>query len=183
MTFLCTPPKDADGGIDDKGGLPWCSSELLFSAVDALILYCGYSLPDDILSRLEQSIYKALLSMLKGIYCIKLPNNRKFQRSSCESFRSNSELQKKLLHMAYHFACTAHRNGISSFIVSLLKQCCENAMGVVNLNSAATEILCSLDVLTMPTSMVIPSTSILVTLQDQIIEQQRSESKKYMYLT
>ena len=182
ITYLCTPPKDSDIGSEEKSGWPSHSSEVLFSAIDALILNGGYALSDDNLSRVEQCIYKALLSMLKGIYCIKLPNNRKLQRSSCENLRSNSELQTKILRMALHFTCTAHRHGISSFIVSLLKQCCENAIGVVSLNAVATEVLCSLDVLTMPTSVVIPSSSVSLTLQDQIIERQRSQSKFFILM-
>ena len=182
VTSLCTPPKDTDSGVEYSHLAPQFSSALLFSAVDALILHAGYSLSEDHKSRFEQSIYKALLSMLKGIYCIKLPNNRKMRRSQCESFRVNFELQKLLLRMAYHFVCTAHRQGMSSFIVSVLKQCCENAIGVISLSATATEILCSLDVLTMPTSVVIPSSTLLVALQDKIIEQQRSQGEYFAFV-
>lgn len=182
IVSLCSIPQDSNSDVDNVFSVPLFSSITLFIAVDSIILFNASCLTDEQRNDLEQSIYKALLSMLKGTYSSKLPNSRKLQRSLGEGLRTNVDLQGKLMQMAFHFICNFHREGVSSFIVSILKRCCENSIGMPSLNSVATEILGSLDMLLMPSSLVIPQPDIIISLRDKIVELSHAPGRCLLFM-
>ena len=128
----------------------------LLETVEALLLFAGPLLPQQVRQSIEGSIGQLLACMAKGLLG-KHGSEKKTRRSPCEAIRQAPGLQALVLRAAQCDVLSAQRSGIVSGNAALLKEALEACMHQPETCAQAMQGLMALDAMLRPTSVALPS--------------------------
>lgn len=153
---------------DERNPLHALDPSVVLSAMDQLVLYCGYSLTSEQLTSIESILNTALVAMLRGVFNTRQTRTRKMLRVACESLREDPYMQSLVLQTSCSFVLACHRNGMVSGLIPLLKRCCEGCSVNEATQTAAVRVLTVLDAMLVPCAVVIPVSTIQVAIQEEV---------------